>query len=168
MATIDMTTGTVGTVTNGITANQTTSPIRMMSTVVDFAAATTSKGSALAANDVLQVLDIPANSQVMMAGFHVLTAMTGTSTNLALDLGFTGGDVDNFCDGFDYDGASVGDVSTRGIPATASETFITATDTLDILIQAQTGTFTGGKVRVWAIVIVPEVPAFPGVATAGS
>lgn len=137
--------------------------------VVDFAAATTTKGSALAANDVIQTLDIPANTLLLGAWFYVETAMTGTSTDLALDLGITGGDVDNFVDGFDYDGASAGDVSTPVAYGTGTKPLLVSSDdTLDILIQAQTGTFTGGKLRVMALMLDATGRDDPGVAAAGS
>lgn len=134
---------------------------------VDFAAATTAKGSALAANDVIQTLDIPAGCYIIAAGMQVVEAMTGTSTDLALDLGITGGDVDNFVDGFDFDAAAVGDYAAAATPDAGWE-LVTTADTLDILIAAQTGTFTGGKVRVFAVLMDVSGPSKPGIASAGS
>lgn len=165
MATIDMSAGTA--------AHDAATPFRSVPYLremeVDFAVATTTKGSALAASDVIQTLDIPAGTAILFATMEVTEAMTGTSTDLALDLGITGGDVDNFVDGFDFDGASVGDYATPVAYGTGTKPLVvTADDTLDILIQAQTGTFTGGKVKVKALVVDLTGQSAPGHATAGS
>jgi hypothetical protein len=135
---------------------------------IDFAEATTSKGSALAAADVIQVLDIPAGTLVMNAGMTVVEAFAGTSTGLALDLGITGVEADNFIDGFDFDAAVVGD---HALPPAAFQPLVVgaAADTLDILIQAQDGTFTAGEVIVWALLCDINPPATrPGIALLGS
>jgi hypothetical protein len=49
---------------------------------------------------VYQCLNIPAESVILHAGMEVTTALTGTSSDTAFDLGITGGDVDNFVDLF--------------------------------------------------------------------
>ena len=46
--------------------------------------------------DVLQVIDIPAETLVMEAGIEVITALSSSAT---MDLGITGGDVDIYVDG---------------------------------------------------------------------
>lgn len=137
---------------------------------VDFAVAVTTKGSALANGDVFEVIDLPAGHILMYAGLEVTSAMTGTSTDLTFDLGITGGNVDAFVDGFDFDGASVGDYASAVAYYTAQTGpyLITADDTLDILTASQTGTFTGGKVRVWAVLMDVSGRSAPGIATAGS
>lgn len=115
---------------------------------VDLAAAATAKGSALAAADVIEVLRIPAGT-ILLGGFAKKTAaMTGTSTDLTLDVGVTGGDVDVTVDGWDFDAAAVGAVNNSGVQ---TQTYFGASDTLDILIATQTGTVTGGKIVVGAI-----------------
>ena len=54
-------------------------------------------------------------------------------------------------DGFDFDGASVGDYATM---ATTAPVVIGGTaDNLDVTLQAMTGTTTAGKVRVFAILM---------------
>lgn len=167
MATIDMTSGT----STRLRQDSYSARTILVEKVVDFAAAVTAKGSALAAADVLEVIDLPAGTLLLAAGFEVVTEMTGTATDLALDLGITGGNVDGFVDGFDYDGASVGDYSTLigYYTAQTGPILVGATaDTLDILIQAQTGTFTGGELRVWALVTDVSGRDRPGIATAGS
>ena len=78
----------------------------LLSAELDFSQAVTDKGTALAANDVIPGLTIPANTLIMCAGFEVTEAHAGTSTDTDFDFGITGGDLDNFVDGFDFDGAS--------------------------------------------------------------
>jgi len=115
---------------------------------IDLAVATSSKGTALAASDVYQCLNIPAESVILHAGIQCETAVTGTSSDAAYDLGITGGDVDNFVDGFDADAASAGDYAAT--PAAFNPVIVPAADTLDILVAAQTGTTLTGKFRVFA------------------
>lgn len=121
----------------------------MTQVTIDFAKAASAKGTALAAGDIIQTIKVPAGFQCITAGWEVLTVHTGTSTDTALDLGFTGGDPDIYVDAFDYDAAAVG--AFASLAGTAAPVQIgAAADTLDILIQAQTGTTTGGKLRVFA------------------
>ena len=116
---------------------------------INFSTAASSKGTALAASDVITALTIPANTMIMTAGFEVTEAHAGTSTDTAFDFGVTGGDVDNFVDGFDFDGASVGDYAFK---AGQTPVMVGGTaDTIDILLQAMTGTTTGGKGRCFAV-----------------
>ena len=135
---------------------------------VDLADAVTAKGSALAANDVIEALDLPAGTVVLSAGMRVDEAMTGTSTDATVDFGITGGDVDKFVDGFDIDGASVGDYAPIAAGA-ASAQLVTADDTADILIVTQTGTLLTGKLSVWAVLVdVTDKNSNPGRAMIGS
>lgn len=123
----------------------------MISREINLADVVTTKGSAIAQSDVIEVLDIPANSVILFAGAKKTAAMTGTSTDVTLDIGITGGDVDNFVDGWDFDGATVGSHAT---PLGIQEpVVVSSADTLDILIVTQTGTITGGKVLVYAYVL---------------
>lgn len=136
---------------------------------IDFAVATTAKGSALAANDIIEAIRVPANTLVLWAGMQVKEEMTGTSTDLALDLGVTSNDPDRFVDGFDYDGASEGDWATVAAAATTPALLIGETaDTIDILIQAQTNTFTGGTIRVVAQMVDVSDAVSNGIAALGS
>lgn len=118
---------------------------------IDLAAAVTAKGSALAQADVIEAIRIPANHAVLAVFAKKTAAMTGTSTDLTFDIGVTGGDVDNFVDGWDFDGAAVGSYAT---PIGVSEpiTMLTS-DTVDILFTTQTGTVTGGTLEVYALVV---------------
>ena len=103
----------------------------MVQTVVDLATALSDKGSALAANDVIPCISVPAGTLILNAGIQVDTATSGGTTTL--DLG-TGVDVDCFVDGFDAD-----DGTAAGI---------------DIKLATQSGTaLTTGKVRVYAILM---------------
>ena len=116
---------------------------------LNFATAVTDKGTALASADVIPVLTIPANTAILGAGFEVTAIHTGTSTDCALDFGLTGGDVDAFVDGFDFDAAAVGAYSQ---PAAGTPVVVGGTaDTIDVLIQAQSGTTLTGKLRCWAL-----------------
>jgi len=123
----------------------------MIEGVLDFAEATADKGTALAANDVIPGLTIPANTLILHAGLQVLTAHAGTSSDTEFDFGITGGDLDNFVDGFDFDAASAGAFAPT--PAAFAPVVVNATDTIDLEIQAMTGTTTGGSLRMFAVCI---------------
>ena len=96
--------------------------------------------SGAAQNDVLRVIDLPAETLVMEAGIEVLTALTSSVT---MDLGITGGDVDIYCDNdTNATGYSTLTATARHVAATA--------DTLDVLEASSTASSVG-KIRVWAI-----------------
>ena len=141
MATVNLTTAASGNTPRG------RKPYIIQNTI-DLAVATSSKGTALASSDVYQCLNIPAESVILHAGMEVTEVLTGTSSDVGYDLGITGGDVDNFVDGFDADGASAGDYAPT--PAAYAPVMVGAADTLDILVAAQTGTTLTGKIRVFA------------------
>ena len=95
--------------------------------------------SGTASGDVLQVIDLVAETLVMEAGIEVLTACSGSVT---FDLGITGGDVDIYTDGdTNATGYSTLTATARSVAATA--------DTLDVLQGGAASTV--GKIRVWAI-----------------
>ena len=92
-----------------------------------------------AQNDVLRVMDIPAETVIMEAGIEVLTAL---SSSVTLDLGITGGDVDIYADGdTNATGYSTLTATARHVAASA--------DTLDVLVLSAASS--AGKIRVWAI-----------------
>ena len=95
--------------------------------------------SGAAQNDVLQAMDIPAETVIMEAGIEVITAC---SSSVTLDLGITGGDVDIYTDG---------DTNATGYSAlTATARHVAASaDTLDVLVLSAASS--AGKIRVWAI-----------------
>ena len=95
--------------------------------------------SGAAQNDVLQAMDIPAETVIMEAGIEVLTACSGSVT---LDLWITGGDVDIYTDGdTNATGYSTLTATARHVAASA--------DTLDVLVLSAASA--AGKIRVWAI-----------------
>ena len=95
--------------------------------------------SGAAQNDVLQAMDIPAETVIMEAGIEVITAC---SSSVTLDLGITGGDVDIYTDGdTNASGYSTLTATARHVAAAA--------DTLDVLVLSAASS--AGKIRVWAI-----------------
>lgn len=141
-------------------------PIHYDETTLDLDELEAEKGSALAANDVIQAISIPAESVILAAGLEVVTAQSGSSV-LTLDVGVTGGDVDNFVDGFDLVAAVAGDFSAQ--PVAYAPVVIGGTaDTLDVLIASLTTTNTGGVIRVWAIWADVSARRDPGLAALGS
>lgn len=141
---------TVTTLAGGAQVGRTAAPAPIFTEVlIDFAAAATAKGSALAAADVIECISIPAESLVLNAGLEVVTAAGGESADNAWDLGITGVDADVFVDGFDGDAAAAGAYAQN---AAAYQPVVVATaDTIDLLIQAATTAPTSGVVRVWAV-----------------
>jgi hypothetical protein len=95
--------------------------------------------SGAAQNDVIQALDIPAETVIMEAGIEVLTAL---SSSVTVDLGITGGDVDIYVDG---------DTNATGYAAlTGTARHVAASaDTLDVLVLSAASS--AGKIRVWAV-----------------
>lgn len=132
MATYDKTGvgGTTGHPSNGRTPY-------LVENTIDISAINDAAGTAIA--DVIQALDIPAETLIMQAGIEVLTAL---SSSVTMDLGITGGDVDNFVDG---------DTNATGYSTlTATANLVVASaDTLDVL--ALVAASSAGKIRVWAV-----------------
>jgi len=101
-----------------------------------------------AANDIVQFLNIPAETCVMAAGLEVLTA---SSSGVTLDLGWTATsgnlatDLDRFVDGHDSTSAGIAAVAA----ATAGWVTYKAADTIDVKVLGAQDT--AGKVRVWAV-----------------
>jgi hypothetical protein len=127
---------------------------------IDFAVAATAKGSALAAADVIEVIDVPAGTMVINAGLQVVTVATGESSDTTVDLGITTTEPDNFIDGFDLDAAAAGAYAQN---AAAFQPLIVGTaDTIDLLIATATTAPTGGKVRVWALMCDIGAKPAPG------
>ena len=144
MATVD--------VSNGINAG--THPSRAIrkepykvEVYLDFAVASTTKGSDLAAADVLQVIDVPAKTMVWAAGFEVVTPPNGDAS---ADIGITAVDVDAFVDGFTLDSTSTGDMTN--LPAAYQPQVVASDDTIDMLILAGSSAAPStGVVRMWAV-----------------
>ena len=92
-----------------------------------------------AQNDVIQCLDIPAETLIMEAGIEVVTAL---SSSVTMDLGITGGDIDRYCDA---------DTNATGFsaPTATARTIVASADTLDIKILDAASS--AGKIRVFAV-----------------
>ena len=92
-----------------------------------------------AQNDVLRVIDLPAETLVMEAGIEVLTAL---SSSVTMDLGITGGDVDVCVDG---------DTNATGYSAltATARPILASADTLDVLVLSAASS--AGKIRVFAL-----------------
>ena len=122
--------GTAGHPSNGRTPY-------LVENTIDVAAINGDSGAAQ--NDVLQAMDIPAETVIMEAGIEVITAC---SSSVTLDLGITGGDVDIYTDGdTNATGYSTLTATARHVAAAA--------DTLDVLVLSAASS--AGKIRVWAI-----------------
>ena len=95
-----------------------------------------------AANDVVQVLNVPAETLVINAGIEVLTA---SPSSVTLDVG-DGGDVDRYIDGLDSTstghGAQVANASNVGHVYGSA-------DTIDVKVLGAQDT--ASKLRVWAV-----------------
>ena len=132
MATYDRTGkgGTTGHPANGRTPY-------LVENTIDISAINSNSGTA--DGDIVQALDIPAETLIMEAGIEVITALSSSAT---MDLGITGGDVDRYVDG---------DTNATGfstLTATA-RTIVASADTLDILTAGADSS--AGKVRVFAV-----------------
>ena len=101
-----------------------------------------------AANDLVQHINVPAETVVMAAGLEVLTA---SASSVTLDLGWTATsgnlttEVDRCVDG--YDSTSTGIAALA--PAHAGWVAFKAADTIDVKVLGAQDT--SGKVRVWAV-----------------
>lgn len=119
--------------------------------LIDFAAAATAKGSALASADVIEAISVPANTLILNAGLEVVTVAGGESNDTTVDLGVTTTEPDIFIDGFDLDAAAAGAYAQN---AAAFQPLVIGTaDTIDLLIATATTAPTSGVVRVFAILM---------------
>lgn len=142
---------TVSTLKGGATAGRTAGSVPyLVDMTIDFAAAATAKGSALAAADIIECVNVPANTVVLTAGLEVVTALAGESSDTRLLLGVTGGDVDAFVASWDATAAAAGAYAPAA--ATVPVVFGSA-DTIDLEIDAATTAPTGGVLRVWAVMM---------------
>jgi hypothetical protein len=161
MATIDLATKLGSGIAQSV--HSTRFPINYVEVTLDFAAAVTAKGSALATNDIIEIIDVPAGSYVVAAGWEKLTALTGTVSVLTADLGVTGINVDAFVDGNDLYASAVGDYA-QNIDTNTGVVIGNTADTIDLVMLTQTGTVTGGTLRVWALIADISDQRKPGLA----
>jgi hypothetical protein len=121
----------------------------MVENTINWASAVTAKGSALAAADVIEALQIPAQSIVLAAGFEVLTAATGSCT---VSLGVTGVTAAAYVSAFAVTSSAT--AGTYATPATAGYPIVSqSADTLDLLLVTETTTLSAGSIRVFAVLI---------------
>jgi hypothetical protein len=145
---------TITTLSNAVGAG--TQPARsvrnmpyMVENTVNWASAVTAKGSALAAADVIEALQIPAQSIVLAAGFEVITAATGSCT---VSLGVTGVTAAAYVSAFAVTSSAT--AGTYATPATAGYPIVSqAADTIDLLLVTETTTLSAGSVRVFALIV---------------
>jgi len=157
MATVDLATGIND--AKHMSRHGATNVPYVVDVTLNYATALTEKGSALAAADVFQVMDIPAETVILAAGIEQVTA--ADSTAATLDLGVTGVDTDVFVDGFD----AVGGTGYAQNPAAFQPVVIGASaDTLDVTLATLTGTLATGSVRVWAVLCDVNAASAPGAA----
>ncbi len=142
---------TVTTLAGGATSGRTAGSVPyLVDMTIDFAAAASAKGTALAAADIIECINVPANTVVLTAGLEVVTALAGESSDTRLLLGVTGGDVDAFVASWDATAAAAGAYAPAA--ATVPVVFGSA-DTIDLEIDAATTAPTGGVLRVWAVMM---------------
>jgi len=116
---------------------------------INFATATTAKGSALAAADVIEAVQIPAQSVVLAAGYEVLSAITGDVT---MSVGVTGVLATAYVNAATL--AAATSVGTYGTSSSTAYPIATGVaDTVDLLISASTTALSAGSVRVWAVLV---------------
>ena len=145
---------TITTLSNAVSAGtQPSRSLRNMPYVVEntinWASAVTAKGSALAAADVIEALQIPAQSIVLAAGFEVLTAATGSCT---VSLGVTGVTAAAYVSAFAVTSSAT--AGTYATPATAGYPIVSqSADTLDLLLVTETTTLSAGSIRVFAVIV---------------
>lgn len=164
MATVDMTSN-INTL-HPTRAGNTSLPY-LVEVNLDIAKTATKKGSALAAADVIKVIDVPAGTLVLAAGIQVTTETTDTQTDVTVDLGITGVDADAFVDGYDLDAASAGDYASQ--PAAYQPIVVGASaDTIDLLIATATAAPTAGELRIWAVLQDVSDRKAPGIVALGS
>lgn len=126
---------------------------------INWADVLTAKGSAIAASDVVEVIDVPAGTVVVGAWAYVKTA--ADSTTLTLHLG-NGTDPDEYV--VSLDGKTV--AYSPDLNSDTTFKLYSAADTLDLTLATLTGTLTTGKVIVWAemIYLDPVKSAAPALA----
>lgn len=143
---------TITTLAGGASAGRTAGSVPyLVDKLVDFAAAATAKGSALAASDVIEAISVPVNTVILNAGIEITTVLGGESSDTTFDLG-TGADADNFVDGFDADAAAAGAYAQNAAAFQPIVVGATA-DTIDITIATATTAPTSGVARVWAVLM---------------
>ena len=118
----------------------------LVENTIDVAQINSAAGSAQ--NDVLQCIDVPAETLIMAAGVEVLTAC---SSSVVIDIGVTGStagfsDPDAYVDAYDATGAAY---APRDVADAAPMLTCKVAETIDALMAGAAST--AGKIRVWAV-----------------
>ena len=132
----------------------------LISNTINIATENTNNAAALAANDILQVFTLPKDTLIMAAGFEVEAVLTGESNDTTFNLGITTastGGIAADVDAFDTDAAAAGAYATM-IPGVFPNVLGSAATTLDLELEAATTAPTGGKLRVWAVLMNIDNP----------
>lgn len=119
---------------------------------IDWAQALAAKGTALAASDTVEAISVPAGTVVLSAGLQCI--VPDNATALTMDLGYTGGTVDHWVDGFDHGAASAGAYGfqvTSGIIGDGPVAPQSSAQVISVLLATLTGTLSVGKTRVFAV-----------------
>jgi hypothetical protein len=152
MATVDMTVGGVGNAAATSINHKARMGAQMPYTVeftLDFAEATTAKGSALAAGDIFQVIDVPANTLLHGAIAECVVAVNSTLATVDIDVAAG----DDFIDGGDAATTGFMAIGSNGLAPFGANTVApaSAADTIDVKLATVGDTAVAtGKIRVIA------------------
>jgi hypothetical protein len=128
-------------------------PVRTQSFLVDLAAAATAKGSALAAADVIQCIQIPAYTAIMAGGVRILEVADVTGDN-KFKLGIATSDAA-------FVASNAGSFNSTFNGQANSFIFTTAATTVNLTLQSFTASVpTTGVAAVW--VTLADLSDFPG------
>lgn len=166
MATFDQATN----INAGTHPVQTGQGVFVLEASVDMAVVKAAKGSALVAGDIVQSIDVPANTMILAGAIEVTTAFDGSADGTTWNLGVTGsgGIVTSFCNVVDLENSAAGSYFSTGT-AGASGVFVTAAaDTVDLEMQAVTTAPSTGVLRILVVCIPVDAKLAPGIAAIGS
>ena len=131
----------------------------LVETTLDFSNAAI---SGMSAGDIVEAITVPANTMVLTAGAEMIEAVQAAADGNTVNLGFTaagtqlgGTDVTGYVSAIDIDDDAANLSSGIGYltpAATAGDPVIvtTASDTIDLELQATATAPTAGKIRIFA------------------
>lgn len=141
MATVDL----IPQGTTGHPARQFRKEVYKLSASVNLATAASTKGSALASSDVLQVIQIPNAVHILGGSVRVTAIAAGGVTTAKMDVG-TGLNVNSLVHDAALLTAGFSAPGTSG--SLAYNTIIASADTVDLILRSITGSITSGTVEV--------------------
>ena len=124
----------------------------LISNTIDIAVENVNNAAALAANDILKIFTLPKNTLIMAAGFEVEALLTGESNDTTFNLGITSASTGGIAAAM-----AVGSYATM-IPGVYPNVVGSTTTTLDLELEAASTAPTGGKMRVWAVLMNIDNP----------